>query len=198
MSKYGLDTFVSQGLSEVTSPALLPIRSLYPQSKFWVTNYILNSTLGHPTSNEVKSFGLIVLRRAESSFVEYDMAINVAGSITEEGKATPSNYFRLLHHLEVTISLAYQAYQFLMKQPDGKKDIKLFDKHDDTPLSRMNRIYNFSRHFNPFELPEDHLHKIWLTNNSIEMVNHNLKFDELTELLRELFSVADSISSFKK
>jgi hypothetical protein len=101
-----------------------------------------------------------------------------------------SLYFRCLHHLEISVFLAYQAFDFARKVVD----IPLFQPNDGSRYQRLNYIYNTIRHFDPATLPADHLHAIWLSNAGVHVSPVQLSFAEFADLLVELGELAEKIS----
>jgi hypothetical protein len=96
----------------------------------------------------------------------------------------------VLHHFEMTVTNLYQAFDF------GRRfaEVRLFEKGDGSDYERLNLIYNVSRHFNPAELPPDHLHAVWIANDGIHTTDCCLTFEELAELITEIGRLADRLS----
>ncbi len=192
-TNYGLDQLVSQELSKLSQCNAPEVINSFPQSKHWVSNFVLNSFLGFDVPPEVKRLMFFFLRRAEAAFVEYDHARGTLAECVEAPRPTSSLYFRTLHHFEITIAMLYQALDSV-RTFSGKK---LFDSGDGSPYERLNRIYNESRHADLKELPFNHLHRVWITNDGMHTATCNISFEELKRLLEEVGRFADSISSGK-
>lgn len=62
-----------------------------------------------------------------------------------------------------------------------------------TKDSRLIKIYNESRHFDPAGLHSDHLHAAWLTNNGIQIKDCELSYVEVESFLAEVGDLADRI-----
>ena len=189
-SHYGLDHLVSQDLSKLSRCTAPEVTSSFPEARFWVSDFVLNSAFGSPVRPEAKRFAFAFLRRAEAAFVEYEHARAALGEYVQTRPRKASLYFRVLHHLEMTVTMLYQAFDF------GRRfaDVQLFEKGDGSDYERLNRIYNVSRHFDPADLPIDHLHAVWVANDGIHIADCRLSFEELAELLRELGRSADRMS----
>jgi hypothetical protein len=193
-SHYGLDHLVSQDLSQLSRCTAPEVTSSFPEASFWVSNFALNSAFGSPVGNEVKRFAFAFLRRAEAAFVEYERARATLGEYVQTRPRKPSLYFRVLHHFEITIMMLYQAFDF------GRRfvEVRLFEKGDGSDYERLNRIYNVSRHFDPANLPEDHLHAVWVVNDGIHTADCSLSFEEVGELMTELGRSADRLSRLER
>jgi hypothetical protein len=114
-SNYGLDHLVSQELSKLSQCKVPEVSSSFPESKHWVSNFVLNSFLRFNVTPEAKRLMFFFLRRAEAAFVEYDHARGALSEYVEAARRKPSVYFRTLHHFEVTIAMLYQAYNSVRK-----------------------------------------------------------------------------------
>lgn len=197
-TKHARDTYFSQELSQFTTAVLPDVSNDFPRRKSWVTEYRMNSVLRFDVPANVRPFYFAFLRRAESTFLEYDLFRSALSDYFADPRLLLSLYMRSLHHVEIATSMAYQAFVFLGKAtPAGR-----FVKNDRSPLQRLNAIYNVSRHFDPLQLPEGHLHAIWLKNDGIhaaEMTNGAkveslVTFDELGELLTKLGTWANTLA----
>jgi len=194
LSKYALDKFVSQYLSQLTQCNLHEVTSRFSQADSWVSNFVLNTILGCQVDQKAKRFAFAFLRRAEAAFVEYDHARQALTEFVDTGSRKPSVYFRALNHFEAAIGFLYQAYDLRMRF----MSVKLFQKGDGTSYNRLNSIYNKGRHFKPADLPADHLHAIWITNDGIQIDNCGVSFMEVEDFLMEIGRLADRISSLSQ
>lgn len=193
-TKYALDEFYSQEISQLTECNAPEVVKHFSQSEHWVANFFLNSVFGYPIAQKGRAFGFGFLRRAETAFLEYEIArMSLIGFINSNPEK-PSLYLKSLTHFEITITMVYQAYQLLMRLSDEK----LFQKNDGSPLDRLNKIYNLIRHFDPSELPLKHFHAMWISNNGLHIENYNLSFEELEEIMIEIGELADRVSKIGK
>lgn len=194
LTNYALDTFISQQLSELTHNNTLEVSSCYPQSKFWISNFSLNSILGRAFSKEVRTFSFFFLRRVEAAFIEYEYAREALKSFTTITPTSPSLYFKALHHFEMVISMMWQAYALHIKI-SGKE---LFQSGDGSKYEKLNSIYNKSRHFMLSELSANNIHVIWLTNDGVKTEKFAVSYAEIASFLVELGSMADDFSKAGK
>jgi hypothetical protein len=190
-SNYGLDHLVSQELSKLSRCGAPEVTDSFPESRHWVSNFVLNSFLRFQLPPEMKRFRFSFLRRAEAAFIEYDYAREALSEYAANSRRKPySLYFRALHHFEMTIAMLWQAYSFV-RQFTGLDPYK---NGDSSRYERLAKIYNDSRYFD-HKLPPDHLHHIWISNDGIHTAKYSLSFEELKESLEEVGQFADSISS---
>lgn len=190
LTNYALDKFVSQQLSQLTECSASDVTERYSQAKYWVSNFVLNSIFGGSASKEGRTFTCFFLRRAEAAFTEYEYARQALIEFVSTPLKKPSLYFRALHHLEMTITMLWQAYDLTRRVLKEK----LFDKGDSSNYERLNWIYNVSRHFDPSDLPLGQIHAIWLNNAGIQTDKYGVSYQELEEFLIEIGNLADSIS----
>ena len=111
-SNYGLDHLISQELSKLSRCEAPEVTSNFPESKHWVSNFALNSSLGFQVTPEMKRFRFTFLRRAEAAFIEYEYAREALSKYVANRPRKPSLYFRTLHHFEMTIAMLWRAYNF--------------------------------------------------------------------------------------
>lgn len=189
-TKYALDEFFAQELSKLTECNALEVGNQFPQSTSWVSNFALNTIFVHQVGQEAKRFAFAFLRRAEAAFIEYAHARQALIEFVTTGSKKPSIYFRALTHFETTIAFLYQAYDFAREFTSTK----LFQKGDGSNYERLNRVYNVSRHFKPADLPADHLHALWLTNDGIQINSCIVSFKEIGDFLVEIGKLADRVS----
>ena len=97
-TNYGLDRLVSQDLSKLSQCGAPKVTNRFPESKHWLSNFILNSFLGFQLPPESKRFSFFFLRRAEAAFIEYDYAREALSEYVATSPRKPSLYFRALHH----------------------------------------------------------------------------------------------------
>jgi len=194
LTNYALDKFISQQLSQSTQNNALEVSSRYPQRKFWVSNFSLNSIFGGTVSKEGRTFSFFFLRRVEAAFTEYEYAYEALKAFTTTTPKSPSLYFKALHHLEMVISMMWQAYMLSMKI-SGQK---LFEPDDGSKYERLNWVYNKSRHFEPSELSVDNIHVIWLTNDGVKTEKFEVSYPEIESFLIELGNMADEFSKAGK
>jgi hypothetical protein len=178
-SNYGLDHLVSQELSKLSHCGAPEVTDSFPESKHWVTNFVLNSFLGFQVSPEMKRFRFYFLRRAEAAFIEYEHArVALSEYVANPQRKRFSLYFRALHHFEMTIAMLWQAYDFVWKSTD----MRVYERGDDSRYEHLNSTYNASRKYND-KLPPDHLHHTWISNDGIHTASHSLS-SKLTFLQR--------------
>lgn len=88
------------------------------------------------------------------ALVEYENGRKSLKDYADGDKNRISIYFRSLYHFEIAISLTYQAHELFMKITGAR----LFEKNDNSQLERLNRVYNVSKHLEPSNIPNSHLH----------------------------------------
>lgn len=193
-TKFALNKYFSQEISQLTECNAPSIVKLFSQSENWVANFFLNSVFGSSIDQNQRAFGFGFLRRAETAFLEYEMARNFLIDFINNSPNKPSLYLKSLTHFEISISMVYQAYQLLMSESSDK----LFVKNDGSPIQKLNTIYNSFRHFKPSNLPPNHFHVMWISNNGLQIENCDLSFNELEEIMIEIGNLADRISKICK
>lgn len=187
-TKYAVDTFISDKVTDVTECMLADLYAEFPDAKNWVSGFGLMVIFNNRPPVQCRPFALQLVRRVEMIFVEYSQARHQLLDLIAKGAGRWSPYFRALHHLEVALSLSYQSYHFAGKAL--ALDKRLFESKDDSPLDRLNRIYNTSKH----QLAEID-QPLWITNSGISTVDCNLTFFEVEELVRTLARIVRRLTS---
>jgi len=188
---FALDKFVSQQISKLTKCNAIDLSQEFNQADSWIENYVLNSILCIQVKDEYKPFIFGILRRAQMALVEYENGRKSLKDYADGDKNRISIYFRSLYHFEIAISLTYQAHELFMKITGAR----LFEKNDNSQLERLNRVYNVSKHLEPSNIPNSHLHAVWLTNEGICTNSTVLKHEELADMIKDICKLADKLSN---
>jgi hypothetical protein len=191
LSHQALDKHVSQELSKFTRFNAPDLGSASADAEYWVNNFILNAILRVDIKEEAKPFVFAIIRRAQMAIDEYENGCREAQDYISGKRDRVSVYFRSLNRFELVVQLLYQAYEYVMKvtgQP-------LYQKGDGSPVQRLNRIYNASKHLEASSIPSGHIHAVWLSNAGINISNATLTWDELAALVMDIGGMAKSLSS---
>jgi hypothetical protein len=104
-------------------------------------------------------------------------------------------YLKALLNFELCVAQCYQGLEML-KAASGKP---FFVSGDDSDGERPNKLYNASKHaderIDKGALPTDATAPIWVTNEGLESNEAKLKFAELFEMLRQMGTLADRLST---
>ena len=158
----------------------------FPDAKNWVSGFGLMVIFNNQPPAQGRPLALQLVRRVEMIFVEYSQARHQLLDLIAKSAGRWSPYFRALHHLEAALSLSYQAYHFAGKALDQR----LFESKDNSPLYRLSRIYNTSKH----QCAETD-QPIWITNSGISIEDCSLTFFEIEELVRTLARIVQPLTS---
>lgn len=191
LTNYSLDNFVSQEISSLTKCNAVDLTQKFDQAEHWIENFVLNSIFRIQIKQEHKPFIFAILRRAQMALVEHENGRIALQEYVNGKKDRISLYFRALYHFEIAINLIYQAHELFMKITK----VRLFQKNDGTPVERLNRIYNVSKHLEPSNIPDTHLHSVWIKNEGLCISTAMLTFEELAELVKDVCGLADKLSN---
>ena len=135
---------------------------------------------------EMRPFGMQFVRRTEMALGEYALARAELQGFVSDSRGHWSPYFRALYHFEAAIAQLYQAHDYSRKL----LNTKLFASGDNSPLDRLNKIYDASKHqLAVLDQP------VWLTNEGIETAHAKISFFELEELMRSCARIATKLTS---
>ncbi len=195
LSKYSMDTFIAPQLSELTKAIAPDLHSCTKEYGNWVINFILNTIFRVRIIERNRQLIMYFLRKVEGAFQEYHEGRYFLENYIKNRNKAISSYFHSLRHFEAAMSLAYQAFETIRTMIKEK----LFTKEDGTPLQRLNRLQNLSKHANKEISRSDFSGEfnisIWLTNEGIESHDTTLSFSEFSLLLIDLAKLAEVISN---
>jgi len=192
LSNYARDTFVAPGLSEITAVGAPDLRN---EAKGWINRFILTTVIKLGKEYRPRQLILHTLRKVEGAFQEYGEGREFL-EVYVNNRAEISSYFHALRHFETAALLAYHAYDTIKTMISEK----LFTQNDGSPLQRLNRLQNISKHaneeLNECHCPEGFTVPIWITNTGLECYDKTeLLFSELAELMTDLAKLAEKISN---
>lgn len=185
LTKYAVETFISKKITEVTECNVADLYAEFPSAKEWLSGFGLMVIFVNQPREEIRPFALQFLRRVETTFSEYALAREYLQRLVLGSRGRWSPYYRALYHFEAALGQLYQAYDFSRKMLDSK----LFVSNDDSPLDRLNKIHNISKHQVAVEDQP-----IWLTNEGIETNDMKITFVEFEELLRSCGRIAMTLT----
>lgn len=144
LSNFAYDTFVSQEFSLLTECQAEPIANEFPEYESWLTSFVLRQMYNSLLAPSMVPIAFVSIRRAEGAIADYEEGRSLLAKLVG-GQKTISAYFRTLRKFESAAAMAYQAFQHIREM----LGYDLYDKHDGSPLQRLNRFYNDSKHANP-------------------------------------------------
>ena len=185
LTKYAVETFISKKIIEVTECNAIDICAEFPSAKEWLSGFGLMIIFVNQPREEIRPFALQFLRRIETAFSEYSLAREDLQHLVSGDRGRWSPYYRALYHFEAALGQLYQAYDYSRKMLDSK----LFESNDGSPLDRLNKIHNTSKHQLAVEEQP-----VWVTNDGIESNDIKITFGEVEDLLRSCGRIAMKLS----
>lgn len=198
-TKFGLDTLVAQDISTLSQCNAPDLSRYLAEANDWIPHFILNSTFRVPIDAKYKPFFFGIIRRVLMALIEYQNGRTILLLFLSGNKEDISLYFYALSYFEISVTLLYQAYEFLGKLVKAYTGVetKLFNKKDGSPLERLNRIYNISKHLESSTIAEGHLHHVWISNDGICTKENIISFTELADIMEEYINIANSLSNLQ-
>ena len=195
-SSYALNRYIAPKLADLERNLAPEVISQFDQAKYWVGNFIFNSILRVQVKEPWRKYIFNFLRCVQTALHEYECGRGSLDEYLAGRREAISRYFMTVLHFETSVAHAYQAY--MLGRNILEKD-KLFTKGDGSPLERLNRIYNHTKHYESViaagQLPDDATIPLWITNDSLECSEVSLSFDEFAYLLVALGKAADQLSN---
>jgi hypothetical protein len=191
LTNEALDMFCAQEMSSLTSCDAPDLSGAFDQASHWISNLVLSSILRIRIKDEVRPYLFGILRRAQMTIVEYQNGRLSLLDFVAGSKDRVSVYFRALYQFEITVSLLYQAHELIIQLT--KKP--LFSKNDGSPIERLNRIYNVSKHLEASTITPGHIHPVWITNTGLSTSTSSITWHELADLIVDIGKIADVVSN---
>ena len=199
LTNLALDKFVVQKISELSECDAPDLAEYWSDAQHWIHHFILNSIFRFPVEPKHKHYIFVIIRRAQMALFEYQNArIILLSYLDKNDEKNIDLYFLSLSYFEIVVTFLYQAYEFSLKyckaiNPAETK--KLFEKDDGSPLERLNRIYNVSKHLQASTIPEENLHAVWISNKGLCTSEATISWTELAEILKDIISIANALSN---
>lgn len=185
LSHYALDTFVAQEMSKLTACAPQSLATDFPERNHWFNQFVLRRIFHNHVSDEHAALAFVLVRRAAAALDEWELACEAAQDVRN-----PSGYFKMLRHLESSVSALWQGLDFCRRA----LEMKLFERGDGSVYERLNLVYNVSRHFNPQDLPSGDLHRLWISNDGLHSRECSVTFSELRDSIKFLAGMVDKLA----
>jgi hypothetical protein len=196
-TNYALDKFFAQEISALSECNAPDLAEHLAEVEPLIDHFILNSIFTSPIKTEEKPYIFGIIRRVQMALVEYQNGRTLLLLFLNDSKKNTSLYFQALSHFEIAVTQLYQAYDFwrqLGKKRESK-ETNLFKTGDGSPLQKLNRLYNVSKHLEPSTIPEGNLHHVWISNNGICASEVTMPFTELADLVKECLAIAKGLSN---
>lgn len=193
LTNYALDNFIAPNLSELDRNN---IPDLSEHVSSWLTSFLLNSMFRFQIDDPHRQYIINFLRRVDGVFYEYQNGSKALNKYLENPNKSVSRYYRAVSHFEQVVAQTYQAFMLGRRLIEQEK---IFKKGEGSSLERLNELYNITKHFDDRikkgQIEEGIILPVWITNTGLESQNKKVSFEELAAMLKELSSVAESLSS---
>lgn len=185
-----MDHLIAPDMSKFTEAAIPEPAGWETAQDRWLANYLLNSLdngLATPAYQRMYYF----FRRTQTAVAEWQLARGATLRYLSH-RGSPLLYLEAIGHWESVLTASWQAHTILAQ---GKKP--WFKRGDRSPHERLNHLHNKQKHAEgaiergQFLNDEGPL-VVWLTNAGLRSVEHDLRFDELAQILKELADVASA------
>lgn len=185
ITDYALDRFVAQDMSKLKNLTIKSLAEDFPDADNWLRQFVLNRMFHAVVPDDKAALAFAIVRRTHAAMQEWELASAAAnGNLRSVG-----TYFSILRHLESCISSAWQGLEFARKSMGEF----LFTNGDGSVYERLNWVYNVSRHFDPEELSQGHLHRLWLSDEAIHTREHLVQFVELRDVIAMLGRISNQV-----
>jgi len=189
-----LNKLVAPGISELKRGSVPDLMSRFPHCTHWVEIFLLNAFIGATLVGTTRAVVLNFLRRVENAFLEYTEARRNLNAYTRGSRQAVSKYFSAVLHFEHSIAMTYQASMLMRDFYPGQK---FFEKGDQSPLQRLNELYNHTKHVDSIlasgQLSDGYSIPLWISNTGLHCSVCSLTFAELADILGVLAANADRL-----
>lgn len=198
LSSYAKDNYIAPKMSQLTKSNAPKLDEYFDIDNTRILNFILSSLFRRKIKNEKMRFAVLnLLRKSQIAFTEYEngrlcLEEFVSKDIQDHAITI---YYEAVFHFETTVSNTYQAFM-MIRQIVGED---LFEARDGSPLQRLNRIYNNSKHadanITDRKSSAFSIIPVWINNNGLESKETFISFEEIIDLFNDLMTVSRDIKS---
>lgn len=189
-----LNKLVAPGISELKRGCVPNLMSRYPHAMRWVEFFLLNAFIGATLVGTTHPVVLNFLRRVESALLEYTEARKYLNSYLRGSRQDISKYFAAVMHFEQAIAMTYQASMLMRDFYAGQK---FFEKGDQSPIQRLNELYNHTKHVDSVlasgKWSDGYSIPLWISNTGLHCSVCSLTFAEFTDIFDVLVANADKL-----
>jgi hypothetical protein len=189
-----LNKLVAPGISELKRGSVPDLMPRFPHSAHWVEIFLLNTFIGATLVGTTRPVVLNFLRRVESALLEYTDGRRHFNAYTRGSRQAISKYFSAVLHFEHAIAMTYQAAMLMRDFYPGET---FFEKGDQTPLQRVNALYNHTKHIDSVlasgQLSDGYAIPLWISNTGLHCSVCSVTFAELADILAVLGANADRL-----
>lgn len=210
MAKYstGLLNQFAPHITELTECNAPSLEEYSDMSHGLFSQFILLSSFSAKYPELQHKYALVFLRKTEAAFQEYFYSVKSLKYFVsqehilydENPNQQLSQYFEILHRIEILIALICQAFMVLDKFLVLEKHERFWTKGDGTALERINILYNFTKHAEDkisqgLELPG---YQLWLSNDGVSCEKGSVTYTEISEVLIDLADNAKYYGNTRK
>lgn len=190
-----LSKFLAPGIAEFTSADIPDLAHRYPQAPHWVGNHFLNNALRGHFKDRWRQVVLAYIRRAQNAFLTYHKARRLTLEYLDGNQ--PDNprinrYFGAVtawENFALQISMVIDLCRWLNQGVDA------FTKNDGSKEQRLYEMANLIKHtasaVNSGQCPESGTIPMWLANDGLHSFESSITFQEASEILGEVCSLAE-------
>jgi hypothetical protein len=198
MAKYStglLNQFVPH-ITELTECNAPSLEEYSDMSHGLISQFIILSSFSAKYPALQHKYALVFLRKTEAVFQEYFSSVKSLKYFVsqqhilynENPNQQLSQYFEILHRIEILIALICQAFMVLENFLVLEKHERFWTKGDGTALERINILYNFTKHAEDkisqgLELPG---YQLWLSNDGVSCEKGSVTFTEISKVLIDI------------
>lgn len=198
-SAYAKNKFFAPKLAELTECGARELSIDPSESAQWLPTFVLVSVFQSAIPDPTRQLTFSFLRRVDAAIIDYANArAQLAAYLEPGGKRSISAYSRSLHSFETATAAAFQAFQLVKQLLPAKP--RLFEREDGSPLQRLDRIYNATKHADEWiangerSAPDSTL-PVWLTNDGFEVKGYALAFEEFATEIETLAAFARHLTA---
>lgn len=188
-------------LNQIFGPELCQLTSCGAKELPLIPNYLNDAVMLHIygiklRNPALKNLSLAIVKNTNGAAAAYrsgrqSLLSYVTG--LDQRKHLPDEYIYAVHQFEYCIdrlSRAVQCFDWSGHAALPKTYIrcKLFESGDGSILNRLSELNGIAKHFNAEQASQTSA-PVWLTNSGLKSAKHEIKFDELIEVIGDLVKV---------
>jgi hypothetical protein len=182
------DTLIAPYMSKFTAAEIPDMSGRFDQSRYWLSNYILNAMLRLKFTGNLYQHAFNFLRRAEAAYSEHELARAATIEFLAGSRQSPSKYTAAIRHWEYFLGQAWHSY-LLLASFVGHPRKALFQTGDGSKEEKLQVLYTCAKHAESVidsGLPETLTMPIWLCNEGLSCMKQSLTWAETESILQEI------------
>jgi hypothetical protein len=137
------DKLFAPYMSEFIEADIPDMNTAFEEQKYWLANYVLNTSFRGKYNDNASRLSFNLMRRCEQAFLEYELARIETIFFLNGSRQSLPKYSMAIYHWEMFLGQTWHCLKLLQLFLEREK---AFNKGENTPIERLNLLYNRLKH----------------------------------------------------